>query len=153
VANITGNSAFQRNFEKGRLIVTKTVTKNNHRTGKAKNRQRKTRQNAAVARARQVMKLGHSRDEKLYKAELAKLLDEFGVDFVCHHACQEAAHGRKACPEGHCAKPYEHTGAEDCTCAEMLFSYINDFVGYRSDEDAKAAAASTYAVVPAKNCD
>ena len=92
----------KHNPDKGRLIVTKTVTKNNHKTGKAKNRQRKTRQNPAVERARQVMKLDHSRDEKLYNAELAKLLDEFGIDFVCQHACQEAAHERETCPEGHC---------------------------------------------------
>ena len=133
--------------------MTKTVTKNNHKTGKAKNRQRKTRQNAAVARARQVMKLGYSGDEKLYKAELAKVLDEFGMDFVCQHACQKAAHEREACPNGQCAKPYEHTGNHDCTCGEMIFSYINDFVGYRSEQQADAAATSQYAVVPVKKSD
>jgi hypothetical protein len=58
-----------------------------------------------------------------------------------------------ACVDGHCTKPYEHTGVEDCTCGEMIFSYVNDFVGYRSDEDAKAAEASLYAVVPTKKRD
>ena len=149
-ANITGNSASQRKLDKGRIIVTKTVTNNNHKTAKASNKRRKTRQNTAVKRARQVMKLCHSGGEKPYKAELAKLLDEFGMDFVCQHACQEAAHGRKACPNGQCAKPYEHTGSHDCTCGEMIFSYINDFVGYRSEQQADAAATSQYAVVPLK---
>jgi hypothetical protein len=133
--------------------MTKTVTKNNRGTNKDKDEQKNSPSNAAIKRARQVMKLGHAGDEKLYNAELAKLLDAFGMDFVCDHACQEAAHGRKACADGHCAKPYEHTGVADCTCGEMIFSYVNDFVGYRSDEDAKAATASMYAVVPTKNRD
>jgi hypothetical protein len=131
----------------------KTVTNNKGQTKKDKNDQKKTPPNAAIARARQVMKLHHSGDDKLYNAELAKLLDEFGVDFVCQHACQEAAHGRKACPEGHCAKPYEHTGADDCTCGEMMFYYIDSFVGYRTDEEAKAASASVYGQIPSKTPD
>jgi hypothetical protein len=72
----------------------KTVINNKNQTEKDKNDQKKSPSNAAIRRARQVLKLCHSGGEKPYKAELAKLLDEFGMDFVCQHACQEAAHGR-----------------------------------------------------------
>jgi hypothetical protein len=32
----------------------------------------------------------------------------------------------------------------------MMFSYVSDFVGYRSEQQADAAATSQYAVVPLK---
>jgi hypothetical protein len=133
--------------------MSKTDTDNTNQTIKHKNDQKQLPSNATIKRARQVMKLGHAEDEELYAAELAKLLDKFGMDFVCDYACQEAAHGRKACSKGHCAKPYEHTGVEDMTCGEMIFSYVNVFVGYRSKEDADAAATSRYAYVPVQKRD
>jgi hypothetical protein len=34
-----------------------------------------------------------------------------------------------------------------------MFSCINDFVGYRSEQQADAAATSQYAVVPVKKSD
>ncbi len=57
------------------------------------------------------MKLYHSEESKLWVPELTKLLDEFGIDFVCQHACKTEAYGRGACPEGHCKRPLE--GVED----------------------------------------
>ena len=85
---------------------------------------------------------------KLWVPELTKLLDEFGIDFVCQHACKTEAYGRGACPEGHCERPLE--GVEDCTCRQAMFDNIDIFVGFRSDEEAKTAGASMYAQVPGK---
>jgi hypothetical protein len=102
----------------------------------------------SIRRARKVMKLYHSGGPKLHNTELAKLLDEFGIDFMCQHACRAEVYGRGACCEGHCERPMEYTGAEDCTCRQAMFYNIDSFVGYRSDEEAADASASMYAQVP-----
>ena len=102
----------------------------------------------SIRRARKIMNHYHTGGPKLHSTELAKLLDEFGIDFVCQHACKAEAQGRGACPEGRCERPLEYTGDEDCTCREAMYYNIDCFVGYRSDAEAKAAGASMYAQVP-----
>jgi hypothetical protein len=128
----------------------KTVITKNDRTKNGENDLMKTSPNPVIKRTRQVMKLYHSEDPKLWVSELTKLLDDFGIDFVCQHACRAETHGRGACCEGHCERPKEYTGAEDCTCRQAMFYNIDSFVGYRSDEEAEAAGASMYAQVPGK---
>jgi hypothetical protein len=136
------------NSKKERPIMPKTVnTKNDHAKNR-RNHPKKTSPNPVIKRTRQVMKLYHSEDPKLWVPELTKLLDEFGIDFVCQHACNAEVYGRGACPEGHCKRPLE--GVEDCTCRQAMFYNIDSFVGYRSDEEAKAAGSSMYAQLTGK---
>jgi hypothetical protein len=113
--------------------------------------QTKAPTNESIKHARKVMKLYQSKDYTRYNAELTKLLDEFGIDFVCQHACRAETDGRRTCPEGRCERPLEYTGDEDCTCRQAMFYYIDSFVGYRSDQECKAANASMYGQIPNKN--
>ena len=126
----------------------RTVSTKNDHAKNGKKHPKKPSLNPAIKRTRQIMKLYHSEDFKLWVPELTKLLDEFGIDFVCQHACKTEAYGRGACPEGHCKRPLE--GVEDCTCRQAMFDNIDIFVGFRSDEEAKTAGASMYAQVPGK---
>jgi hypothetical protein len=66
----------------------------------------------------------------VYNSELAKLVDELGIDFVCQHACHEAAEGGERCPEGHCEFYDEYL----CACGECVHQYIEDFVGFPIEE-------------------
>ena len=103
---------------------------------------------SSIKRARKIMKLYHTGGAELHSAKLAKLLDEFGIDFVCQHACRAEAYGRGACPEGRCERPLEYTGAEDCTCREAMYYNIDMFVGYRPDAESRASNASMYGKIP-----
>ena len=102
----------------------------------------------SIKRALKIMKLYHTGGPDLHRAELAKLLDEFGIDFVCQHACRAEAYGRGACPEGRCERPLEYTGAEDCTCREAMYYNIDMFVGYRPDAESWVSNASMYGKIP-----
>jgi hypothetical protein len=128
----------------------KTVTIKKNQTKSENMVQTRAPTNASVQRARRVMKLYQSGDYKRHNAELTKLLDEFGIDFVCQHACRAETDGRGACPEGRCERPLEYTGDEDCTCREMMYYYIDSFIGYRNGQECKAAGASMYGQIPNK---
>jgi hypothetical protein len=104
----------------------------------------------SIRRALKIMKFYHTGGPEHCSSELAKLLDEFGIDFVCQHACKAEAEERGACPEGRCERPLEYTGDEDCTCREAMYYNIDCFVGYRSNAECRAANASMYGQIPKK---
>jgi hypothetical protein len=111
--------------------MTKAVTGKNNPTKTESMIETKAPSSESIRRARRIMKLYHTGGPELYSTELAKLLDEFGIDFVCQHACRAEAYGRGACPEGRCERPLEYTGDEECTCREAMYYNIDSFVGYR----------------------
>jgi hypothetical protein len=128
----------------------KAVTKKHCQTKTEKIVETKAPSSESIRRARKIMKLYHTEGPKLHSTELAKLLDEFGIDFVCQHACRAEAYGRGACPEGRCERPLEYTGDGDCTCREAMYYNIDCFVGFRSDAEGKVANASMYGQIPNK---
>jgi hypothetical protein len=71
-----------------------------------------------------------------YDAELVKLIDDLGIDFVCKHACENTWWGGKECASGHCKWPDGHettdldAGDEKCTCREAMRGYIEHCMGY-----------------------
>jgi hypothetical protein len=83
-------------------------------------------QDPAVEWVHEVMRLCTAGNDNPYNAELTRLVDEFGADFVSQHACQEAAEGGERCPEGHCEMYDEYL----CTCGEGMQQYIEDFIGF-----------------------
>ena len=126
----------------------KAVTRKNNQTKSENMNETKAPTHESIKRARKIMKLYHTGGAELHSAKLAKLLDEFGIDFVCQHACKAEAYGRGACPEGRCERPLEYTGSEDCTCREAMYYNIDMFVGHPLDSDRRAADASMYGQVP-----
>jgi hypothetical protein len=149
-ANTMWQRRHERRTEKRKIIMPKAIIIDNDNIKGEKMTQRKAPTYRSIERARKVMKLYQSKDYTRYNAELTKLLDEFGIDFVCQHACRAETDGRNACPEGRCERPLEYTGDKDCTCREMMFYYIDSFVGYRNEQDCKAAGASMYGKIPNK---
>jgi hypothetical protein len=87
----------------------------------------------AIERIHACMKLGLSCDQTLYDEELGKLVDEFGVDFVCRHACEETWHSVEACPPGHCERPDGHGVVDpedgEYTCRQACRAYIEFAMG------------------------
>jgi hypothetical protein len=71
-----------------------------------------------------------------YDAELVKLIDDLGIDFVCQHACENTWWGGKECAPGRCKWPDGHetvdleAGEEECTCGEAMRGYIEHCMGY-----------------------
>ncbi len=126
----------------------KAISKKTDRAKSEEMIQTKAPTHESIKRALKIMKLYHTGGPKLHRVELAKLLDEFGIDFVCQHACKAEAYGRGACPEGRCERPLEYTGAEDCTCREAMYYNIDMFVGYRPDAESWVSNASMYGKIP-----
>jgi hypothetical protein len=69
-----------------------------------------------------------------YDEELAKLVDEFGLDFVCQHACEETWAGGDECLRGRCERPDGHGALDpdtegEYTCRQACRDYVEFFVG------------------------
>jgi hypothetical protein len=60
-----------------------------------------------------------------YKTELVRLVDEFGEEFVCDHACERLREAGTACRDGSCAQRSAYGGD---TCHDACRSFIEVFL-------------------------
>jgi hypothetical protein len=60
-----------------------------------------------------------------YKAEMTRLVDEFGEDFVCNHACEGLREAGIACRDGSCTQRDTYGGD---TCRDACRSFIEVFL-------------------------
>ena len=68
-----------------------------------------------------------------YKAELLRLVNEYGEDFVCDHACDRLRDSEGvACHVGSCAELDAYDGV---TCRDACRTFIELFLGHRIDPD------------------
>jgi hypothetical protein len=77
----------------------------------------------AIDWVHEVMRL-NTAGKEVFDAELIRLVDELGMDFVCQHVCEEELEGGERCPDGHC-----EAWGDCCTCGEGMQTYIEDFIG------------------------
>ena len=90
----------------------------------------------AVARVHRCLRKGLGKNQFEYDAEVIKLIDDLGSEFVCQHACENTWWGGKECASGHCKWPDGHgavdldAGEEECTCREAMRQYIEYHLGY-----------------------
>jgi hypothetical protein len=87
-----------------------------------------------IERIHECMRSGLGADQVKYDEELARLVDEFGVDFVSQHACEETWSGGEECSAGRCERPDGHgvlnPDAEgEYTCRQACRDYVEFFVG------------------------
>jgi hypothetical protein len=87
-----------------------------------------------IERIHKCIRSGLGGNEVQYDAELAELVDEFGVDFVSQHACEETWHGGEECRPGHCERPDGHGVLDpdtegEHTCRQACRAYVEFFVG------------------------
>lgn len=88
----------------------------------------------AIERIHECMRLGLGGNQIECDTELAKLVEQFGEEFVCQHACEETWAGGKECAAGHCERRDGHgawdTDAEgDVTCRQAAQAYIECCMG------------------------
>jgi hypothetical protein len=87
-----------------------------------------------IERIHELNKTRFGSDTERYDKELTELVDEFGVDFVSQHACDETLFAGQECPPGRCERPGGYSGPEDgreYTCREACLAYIECFIGVR----------------------
>jgi hypothetical protein len=90
----------------------------------------------AVERVHRCVRMGLRENQFKYDAEVIKLIDDLGIDFVCQHACENTWQGGKECASGHCEWPDCHgtmdleAGDEKRTCREAMRGYIEHHLGY-----------------------
>jgi hypothetical protein len=90
----------------------------------------------AVERVHRCVRMGLRGNQSKYDAEVIKLMNDLGIDFVCQHACENTWRGGKECAPGHCESPDGHgtmdleAGDEKCTCREAMRGYIEHHLGY-----------------------
>jgi hypothetical protein len=63
-----------------------------------------------------------------YKAEMTRLVDEHGPDFVCDHSCAQLREsGGVACRDGSCTQRHSYGGH---TCRDACRSFIEFFLSH-----------------------
>jgi hypothetical protein len=90
-----------------------------------------------IERIHECMRPGLGAHRVKYDEELARLVNEFGVDFVSHHACEETWSGGEECPPGHCERPDGHgvfgpDAEREYTCRQACRDYVEFLVGHAS---------------------